>query len=59
MFSKKKHSWSWMAIWSLVVSGIIFGIARFFLRAVQKESLRFFNKKKATTAKRHKDELFI
>jgi hypothetical protein len=59
MFGKKKHSWSWLAIWSLIISSIIFGIARFFLRAVEKESSNFFNKKKKNASRHHKDELFI
>jgi hypothetical protein len=59
MFGRKKRSWSWAALGSLIVSGIIFGIARFFLRAAEKESLRFLNKKKVKTGHHQKDELFI
>jgi hypothetical protein len=38
MFGKKKHSWRWLALWSLLFSGIIYGIARFFMHAVDKEA---------------------
>jgi len=38
MFGKKKHSWRWFALWSLLFSGVIYGISRFFMHAVDKEA---------------------
>jgi hypothetical protein len=59
MFGRKKHSWSWFALWSLLVSGILYLVSRFFLRAVEKESNRSGNKKKSKRGRAHSEELFI
>jgi len=59
MFGKKKHSWSWLALRSLLVSGVIYWISRLFLRTVEKQSNRSFNKKKAKRDRANSDELFI
>jgi len=58
MFGRKKHSWSWFALWSLLVSGIFYCVSRFFLRAVEKESIRS-SKKKSKRYRAHSEELFI
>jgi hypothetical protein len=59
MFGKKKHSWSWLALGSLLVSGIIYWISRIFLRTVEKESHRSGGKKKSKQGRAHSEELFI
>jgi len=59
MFGRKKHSWSWFALGSLLVSGIIYSISRFFLRAVEKESNRAYKKNKLKRRRAHSEELFI
>jgi hypothetical protein len=59
MFVKKKHSWSWLALGSLLVSGIIYWVSRLFLRSVEKQSDRSAAKKKPKKSGRGSDELFI
>jgi hypothetical protein len=37
MFERKsRHSWFWFAFWSLVIAMVIYWIARFFMRSVDK-----------------------
>jgi hypothetical protein len=59
MFGKKKRSWSWLALGSLLVSGIIYWISRFFLRTVEKQSNRSAFKKRPKNAGQGSEELFI
>jgi hypothetical protein len=58
-FGRKKHTWSWFALWSLFVSGVMYYFSRFFLHAAEKESVRPFNKKKSKHTRLNREELFI
>jgi len=59
MFGKKKRTWYWLAMLSLLFSGIIYSVSRFFLHAVDKESKRACSKKRGGVKKGTLEELFI
>ena len=58
MFGKKKRSWYVLALWSVIVSGIFYGISRVFKRAVEKDSGNAA-KKRSNAKKKAVEELFI
>jgi len=58
MFGKKKRSWYWLALWSVIFSGIFYGISRFFKCAVEKDS-GTTAKKRSKAKKNVIEELFI
>jgi phosphotransferase system glucose/maltose/N-acetylglucosamine-specific IIC component len=59
MFFKKKPSWYWLTMWALVFAGFVFGIARFFLHAVDKESREKPKKQAKKTSSSAWEELFV
>jgi hypothetical protein len=59
MFGSKKRSWYWLAMLSLLFSGIIYSVSRFFLHAVDKESGRATPKKRVNFNNGTVEELFI
>jgi len=59
MFGKKRRSWYWFAMWSLIFSGIVYSISRFFLHAVDKDSKKYSPKKAKKNKKTAFEELFI
>jgi hypothetical protein len=58
MFCKKKRSWYWLALGSVIFSGIFYGISRFFKRAVEKDSGNAADKRRKIK-KTAVEELFI
>jgi phosphotransferase system glucose/maltose/N-acetylglucosamine-specific IIC component len=59
MFFKRKPSWYWMTMLALVFAGFIYGIARFFLHAVDKESREKPKKQAKKTSSSPWEELFV
>jgi phosphotransferase system glucose/maltose/N-acetylglucosamine-specific IIC component len=59
MFGKKKRSWYWLAMWSLVFSAIVYSVSRFFLHAVNKDAGKSSSKKSKKNKKPTSEELFI
>ena len=59
MFGKKKLSWYCLALWSLLFSGAVYSVSRFFMHAVNKESKRDSRKKGNKVKKLGPEELFI
>jgi hypothetical protein len=59
MFRKKKHSWFWFALWSLLFSALIFGVSRFFMHAVDTEARKNGTEEKPKDPKPNPDALFI
>jgi hypothetical protein len=59
MFFKKKPSWYWLTMWALVFAGFVFGIARFFLHVVDKESREKPKKQAKKTSSSAWEELFV
>ena len=38
MFCQKKHSWFWFAFWFLCAAGVLYLVARMFLKNVSKQA---------------------